>query len=624
MAEKYLLDEPDPEDSAAYPNFSVIRTHFGNYPTYKLNAQVYSPDAINRPLFEHFVSQRQVFTQVLNPKSEDLVAKLFSPKPKRDVRAVTIEEQTNFLDSKGVFLDVGTMIKESIESDFSLKIFRDCLESTLAVYFSTVLDSYVFINYNKMAHCMDFYTLRFPSAAKNPELQRFWSAELETPQVIRGLKTFVSEKTACLLIKFHNSYLIYAVSETPPEGEGGAKVKLREFSRVAFKENFIYRVEVNEVTDSVVSLLVSANLTSRKLVVCSVAGKLTYEVELPGDSYRSIQVFGPRDEILVANSSSISLIDPRKNHKNTLLNFREEGEKNCFVHNAFYFDNYKMFGIVTDSEIRFTDFRFPKNGILSFGHSLPVPPEHFVQAKNLRHHYLLQGASDSQSLDHLFSELTMAQEEGGNAGRFFLYSLRRGGCALTFPYFDYQEKEDIKNQFVYKLIKEINTSCHRHNKFLNLLSQDVNCCQLFGGSLCYPRFTTSGFQAFEEKGRVFVASVEKNSVFNLQIIEKGSKKWPEFYSFKEFSYPDAFEGLFKFHAEEDRFQNLAYFVPPDEMASNPEDGPEAGDWPSQAQGLGKRVKTGQPGRQGPPAPVASEEGGGQDVSGWIDDLKSKW
>lgn len=571
MEEKHYLPEDDTEDPKTYPNYTKMKRNFNTLFAYKYNDQVYPKERLNGPLHDHFVRNRLVFTQVLTPDAEQLLPKLFLPKEHKNARANALEEQTNFLDAQGVFLDASIMMKEAIESEFSCKVYKDCRESTLAIYYSQLQADYVLINFNKWKHSVEFYKLTLPpktvnqaESSKLPVVKSIWKMELETPQDIRGLRTFNSGKKTCLLIKFHNNYIIYALTESKQHGKTTPKIKLQELSRVTFKEHFIHKIDVNEVTETVAVSLISVDLLSRKLVLNSMNGNIVFETELGAENVRSIQIFGPRNEVLIATSSSVCLLDPTKNLKNTFLNFDEEGEKTVFVHSAFYFDNYKMFGLVTDTQVRFIDFRFPKNGILSFGHSHPTPPDFFALSKNLRSEFSVQQALDTGDFDTFIDNI----EKNGAVNsdhRMFLYSLRKGGCSLTLPCFDYQEKEEICNQFVYKLIKEINTSNYKHNKFLHLLNKEIQCTGLFGGNLAHSGFRMTGFQAIEDNGRCFVVTVENHAVLNLQILVNSSKpNDSEFVSFLDFEYREAFNELFEQNAVNERLHNIQFYRPEEE------------------------------------------------------------
>jgi len=238
----------------------------------------------------------------------------------------------------------------------------------------------------------------------------------------------------------------------------------------------------------------------------------------------NFDIYGSHDEVLINSNSTVFFFNSRTKDLLALYDLKSDPAylASNIVYSAFNFENYKFFGYVTSSQIIFGDYRFPKNGILAFSHGQVVPPDQVLMSKNLHQDSLFHRVLAGENCFDILNDI--ADLSNDYSKLVFLYSLRKNGSILTFPYFDYQEKQDIKNPFVYKLIKEINTTIHKSNKFMDLFDHEINLTQLYTSNLRYKEIHLTGLQSFVDGNFHFLVSVENNSLLNLQVLSKSKNE----------------------------------------------------------------------------------------------------
>jgi hypothetical protein len=515
MEHRYYEPESDPEDCAEYPNYSVMKANFMNMACFKINKALYATSNENHIVQDYFDRNNLVQSVSLNPKSQKLFGKFFNLEKSLDKYYQTARTQHHYIDDMGYF-PMGSLIKESIESGFRTNYFKENMQNCLEVFYSQTFGGTFLVSYDREQELLVFYSVNIQTGDRGHSFQLEVTQTLGHQEVnyLMGLTCVQSNKKTFLVFKYHN---YYTVNEIIEEEDKRGEFDLLASDVQNFSDHFIKSLKINKQTGTIAALLVSANFLSYKLVAKTLNGDTIIEKDLDFHPI-NFDIYGSQDEILINSNSTVFFFNSRTKELLVLYDLKSDQGylASNIVYSAFNFQNYKFFGYVTSTQIVFGDYRFPKNGILAFSHGQVVPPDQMLVSKNLQQDMFVQRVLAGEDCENILCDIDKFSHDYSKL--VLLYSLRKQGSILTFPYFDYQEKQDIKNPFVYKLIKEINTTIHKSNKFMDLFDREVGLSRLYSSNLRYNDIQLTGIQSFVDGNYHFVVSIENNSLLNLQIL----------------------------------------------------------------------------------------------------------
>jgi hypothetical protein len=515
MENRYFEPESDPDDKVEYPNYNIMRQNYSNLTCYKLNKDLFAPTNRNLIAHEYFTRNSIVESICLNPKSPKLFGKLFGLAANIEKYNQTARTQDKYLDQAG-FFPSEILIKESIESYFQRKYCKETRQNCLEVFYSQKFNSIFLINYDKELRSLDFYQVIVDVSSNQHQfrLNKFQSMNHEDINEVTGLHLVLLNSKIFLVFKYHNFYEVNEILENANDID---EFEMQAVHVQKYNDFFIKWLKINSLTGTIGAILVSADFQQFKISTRDVEGNLIFEISLPFHPI-NFDIYGPQDEILINSNSAIYIVNQGSEDLIQICDLKSDFNysNTNILYNAFSFKNYKFFGTVTSSQLVIRDYRFPKNGILAFSHGLPVPPEQITVSKNVKQESLIHGISNIDDYSKFFDQLDCNISETPNM--VYLYSLRKQGSISAFPFFDYQDKDDIKNPFVYKLVKEINTTIQKANKFMDLLDRDVSLTSLFTSNLKHENMSLTGLQCFIHDNFHFQVSVENGNVMNLQIM----------------------------------------------------------------------------------------------------------
>ena len=501
----------------------IINEKFRSYQKYLYNKTVYEPNNLNRVQYDYYMDNDLVKSLIVNDSSK-LAKKILNIEN-------NLGDRTNRIDD--IMRYVNPIIEESmdkelvqrlnIEDQLNLNYMKDSKQSTLSIFILSNDNSGNQMHYliypAKTDGTLNITPINIAHNNNSVYIndKKHHTVDLNTIQRIFGLSTIMTSTGVYLVINFFKELHLYKI-------DFDTNFYLTFLFRYTVHDFFIKHFNINPETSHICILFESFDEKTSEIHLINIEGLLIFR-KVHSKIFHRLHCYGNQDSILVNTHNNVlyvdKLLDKLQNLKSS-DNTEETG--NELIYNVFNYNSCKIYGYVTSRYVKFFDYRFPKSGILSTPHHCIVPPESSCFNKNPTINMAwekLLAFDDTSNLDEMIQDFSTIVNPND---RLFLFSVRKNGNILTIPHARYKDKKDITNNLAYNLIKEINFTNYKDNRFLNLLMHSSDITKGFSSSYKYNDFKINGVDVLRIDNKFVVFSLEEKSLINIQVLAENKDK----------------------------------------------------------------------------------------------------
>ena len=528
----FLLDD----DSSESPHLKIYKKNFSSFQKYKYNTTIYKQNNKNTILYNYFKKNNFIKQMKVSKNNHNLHKKIIKEFIIQNNRLNREDTKNKFLKKFGnIHIDNKFLKNEIIDDHFTLKYFEELKENMMCLFFlnnnkekfendnNFENENFFLCFYDLNNKMIKFYEIFFEKGEENKIRILKRNNFKISKNKIYGLFCIENNGENFLLLKHFCGYSIFKIQEKIIS----KKIELILIEKTNFEKFFIKKIKINKENNHIGILLESVGNDFSKIIIKNLENKKLYSKKI-NLIIKNIFIYNNQDKILFNTKDEIYQIDKLSKKINLL---KKENNLNSYniYYNVFNYESSKIFGFIDTKKINFLDYRFPKSGILSLNHNMNIPPENYVFNK-------------SKSFDIFEKDFTNIKKNNFDEiinnyrnnfffkNRLFFFSLRKNGGICTLPHIKYMDENKIINPFAYNLIKEINLTIFKQNKFLNILEHQNQITRFYTSNFKYENFSLDGFQVLRLKNLFLSFSLEENSFLNFQIFEENKKKKIDFQS----------------------------------------------------------------------------------------------
>ena len=535
----FLLEDDYLSDSK---HQKIFKENFSSFQQYKYNTTIYKKNNKNTIIYDYFKKNNFIGQMKVSKNNHKLHNKMVKEYIIENNRLNRKDTKDKYLKKfKDINIDGNILNNEIINDHFSLKYYKGLKENMMGLFFlknrsdfenrenfgenqnNFENENFFLCFYDGNNEMIKFFEVFFEEGEEN-KIKIFKRNNFKiTNNKIYGLFCIENNGINFLILKHFSGYSIFKIKEKA----FSKKFELILQEKTIFKNLFIKKIKVNKENKHIAFLLEDSEKNFSKIIIKNLENKKLYEKKI-NLIIENIFIYNNQDKIIFNTKNEIYHIDKLSKKINLLKKQNNLNSYNLF-YNVFNYESSKIYGYIDSKNINFLDYRFPKTGILSLNHNMDVPPENCVFNK-------------SKNFDIFQNDFTNLKNEKADKlienysknfffkNRLFFFSLRKNGGICTLPHVKYMDENKIINPFAYNLIKEINLTVFKENKFVNILEHHHEVTRLFSSSFKYENFSLDGFQVLRFKNLFLSFSLEESSFLNFQIFDENDKKDLDFKS----------------------------------------------------------------------------------------------
>lgn len=503
-------------------NEEIITEKFRTYQRYHYNKTVYNPNNLNRLQYDYYADNDLVRCMVVNDWS-GLVKRVLNNNEELGDRTNRIDDTMRYINPLvEESIDKELIQSLNIEDRLALDYMQDAKQGVLSLFTLPEQNDnsrHHVIYPSKVDGRLNVTSVNIGESVRimNINQRGKYSLELNTIQKIFGLATVTVNFTVYVVVSFFKELHVYRLFT---EGE----IRLDFMFRYTVPDFFVKQFNINAETSHVCILFENFEENSSEIHLIDINGSLIFR-KVHANVFHRLQCYGSQDSILMNTHLNVVYLDKLLDKLQNLKSSDDADEiSKELIYNVFNYNSCKIYGYVTSRYIKFFDYRFPKSGILSTPHHCSVPPESACFNKNPNITNAWDRLLTTEDPFELDSKIDQFANMANPNDRLFLYSVRKNGNILSIPHTKYKDNEDIVNIFAYNLVKEINFTNYKDNRFLNLLMHSSDTTRLFASSFKYKDMAINGVDVLRIDNKFVVFSLEEKSLLNIQVLTENKDK----------------------------------------------------------------------------------------------------